>query len=176
MKSNVLWSLKSTDIKSFYFDLRFSGLDDFSILVLSNLNFGNTYSILIRVEYNEGKYGMLGPQIGFKLDTVNYMTSIKLIHNIIMSRIEHFSDYYNVEFIDSVQILFVKVNIQPKLMIQNVNSVDLTNKGVNVRDVKSKYKSNFLPLTTDTNYFGKLVTDNSVIDIYINKFRVFNFF
>ncbi|KAI0798274.1 ribonuclease H-like domain-containing protein [Xylaria sp. FL0064] len=137
--------------------------------MLSNFKFGSTYSILVRVEYNKGKYAMLGHQIGFKLDSSTYMYSIEWLYNKIKDRTDILMENYIIECIDSMQLLFIEVNTLPKLMLRNINNINLSNRGINVKDVKQKYRSSFFPLTIDPNYYGELITDDSNINIYIDK-------
>lgn len=66
-------------INSFYFDYNLLYIDSFTKLNLNNFEFGVTYSMLVRVEYNDNKYGMAGRQIGFKLnpDSVYWVSLFK---------------------------------------------------------------------------------------------------
>lgn len=156
-KRKILWSAKLNKIKSFYFDFNLVNKDSFCSIVLNNFEFGNTYSLLLRVEFNYGKYAMAGNQIGFQLDNVNYLEVIDNLYNEIMDRLDSFHEFYHVEHIDSVQVLFVKVQVLPKLKLQNINDLQLPKKLFNVKEIKSKYNSNLLPLTLDTDYYGKLI-------------------
>jgi len=154
-RKKKVWSFNK--IKSFYFDLNFVNKDSFREMILNHFEFGSTYSILVRVEYNSGKYGMLGNQIGLVLDKENYLEKIDDRYDLILSRINEFMEEYRIESIDSVQVLFVTVNTLPKLKLQNINNLVLPKKLFNVQEVKSKYNSKLLPLTLNTDYFGKLI-------------------
>lgn len=164
---NVLWSPKVSKIKSFYFDFLFSSRESFKDLVLEGFNPGTTYSILLRVKF-DGRYAMAGTQIGFKLKDVHDIESIYVIHNKIVDRLKELLEYYNVRNVESIQVLYITVDILPKLLLTNVNKVSLVNQGVSVKDIKYKYNSKFLPLTTNSNYFGKIVLTEDYIK-YINK-------
>jgi len=155
----VLW--KSSNIKSFYFDFSFKSKEDFLEVVLNTWDPGFTYSVLVRIEYNNGHYCMLGNQIAFYLKDNKDMDPIINLYDLIKQRLDSLYSYCDIESIDSVQVLFVIVNVLPKLKLNNVNKVNLPQKiGFNIKDIKAKYNSNILPLTVNTNYFGKLILDN----------------
>ena len=104
---------------------------------------------------------MLGNQIAFYLKDNKDMDPIINLYDLIKQRLDSLYSYCDIESIDSVQVLFVIVNVLPKLKLNNVNKVNLPQKiGFNIKDIKAKYNSNILPLTVNTNYFGKLILDN----------------
>ena len=157
--NKALW--KAPYIKSFYFDFSFESNYDFRKMIIENFNVGYTYSILVRVEYSgkhgKRKYGMLGHQIGFKLNNINDNDYIDSIYSKIQERLEDFADQYNVEFFDSIQLLFINIEVLPKLLLTDINDINLPKQNINVKDIKRKYNSKLLPLTVNSNYFGKLI-------------------
>jgi hypothetical protein len=143
---------------SFYFDFTFNSKDDFRRLFLDNLKFGSNYSLLVRVEFNDGIYRMLGS---------NYQ-EIDIIYENIVQKLKDFYEYYQIEYIDSIQILIVNIKLLPKLLLNNVNKVKLHGRhGVSLKDIRHKYNSKFLPLTVNSNYFGKLILSDDCFK-YIN--------
>jgi len=166
-QGHVIW--KKAKIKSFYFDFLFKNEKDFRDILLSNFEIGNDYSILIRVEYNGGRYAMLGTQIALSFETIDY-TEIKSTYDKILERLGYLFVIYQIDTIDSIQVLFVAVKLLPKLKLTNVNSVTIPNiKGVDLKDIKSKYNYKFLPLTVNDKYFGKLQSDDLDLLNLINK-------
>jgi len=131
-------------------------------MVIKNFNVGYIYSILVRVEYNDGKYGMLGHQIGFKLNDINDYDYIDSIYDKIKERLEDFSDQYNIEILDSIQVLFINVEVLPPKLLTDINNINLPKQGINRRDIKRKYNSKLLPLTVNSNYFGKFISRDSL--------------
>ncbi|WP_345624921.1 hypothetical protein [Streptomyces ziwulingensis] len=101
---------------------------------------------------------MAGNQIAFKYDKLNCSKQIELLYKTVVSRYAEFWEYYKWISIDDIQILYVRVNPLPRLKISNINNLDLPKEIFNVKDIKSKYNSRFLPLTVDTRYFGSLVS------------------
>lgn len=165
---NTIWSNKDTFIKSFYFNIYDINKDEFRSIILNNFEFGITYALLIRIEYSNGKFGMAGKQIGFNFDNLNYNIKIDELYNKILERIQEFCEDYNCNYLDSVQILFVKVKVLPKLLLTNINKFTLPKHIDNVGEIRSKFSSKFLPLSPNSNYFGRLVVDpetNKYIDI-----------
>lgn len=157
---NKIWSPKTSKIKSFYFNFYSINKERFFELILNNFDFGTTFAIIIRVEYNKGKYAMAGPQVPLKLDNVNYLSDLDNLYELVKERINAVIEDYNADYLHSVQVLFVKVNILPRLLINNLDDLLLPKNVFNTRDIKSKFKSRFLPLTVNTNYYGKLVPES----------------
>lgn len=153
MLNNVIWNYKNTDIKSYYCDIYSFDLEIFSTFFTNNLNSERNYSFLVRIEYDQDKYRMAGNQIGFSLKNDN----LKELYNKILDRIYTCNENYHSFDISSIQILYTEVNILPNLSKNNIQNLSLPSKLFDVRDIKRKFKSNLLPLTTDTRYFGKLI-------------------
>lgn len=165
---NKIWSPKTSTIKSFY--LGWDTVNDyiaFRNIILNNLEFGSTYALLIRVEHSNSKYYMAGNQIGFYFDDKNLDSQIRGVYNEFKLKIKNLTEEYKFEFINSIQLLYVQVNTLPKLRVNNINNVALPKFITDSKDTKSKFKSRFLPLTTNTNYFGKLILDSEA-NLYLN--------
>jgi hypothetical protein len=164
--SNKLWSNKSSTIKSFYLDI--SNKENFINNMLSYFDFGVTYSILIRVKYDYSKYGMVGHQIGFHMNTSDDLFMLDDLYYQIVNRLHEFDERYIKDYLDSIQLLFVEVSGLAKLKVKNINNLPLNKRLVKTKYIKTKFNSKLLPLTINSNYFGKLLTlDES--SYYINN-------
>lgn len=162
MNNVVLWT--PSKIKSFYFDFLFKSKEDFKEIVLRTFSPGNNYSILVRVEYNDSKYAMLGTQIPFSFNDISDTSIFDSIYNKIIDRLNELYTYYEIESIDSIQVLFVDVKLLPKLLLTDINNITLPKiSGISNKDIKYHYNSNLLPLTVNTNYFGKFIIGDDCI-------------
>lgn len=160
-KKNV-WKWGSSEIRAFYFDFTFNNKDDFRKLILDNLDMGNNYSLLVRVEFNDGIYRMLGAQIAFTFSSTK-LNEIDRVYDHIVRKLLEFYEYYHIEHIDSLQILTIKIKLLPKLLLTNVNKIKIQGKhGISIKDIRHNYNSKFLPLTINSNYFGKIIIDDNL--------------
>jgi len=143
-------------------------LDGFTKLILSNLKIGITYSLLVKIKYDNSHFGMLGSQIGFKLSSIDYINSIKLLYNDLIKIIQNFMDEYNAEEIELIQILYIIIRDNPKLKLDNINKIKLNRDFVKIKETKGSFNSKLLPLTVNNNYYGKLLIDDTRIS-YLDK-------
>jgi hypothetical protein len=100
---------------------------------------------------------MAGAQVGFKLKSSADHGLVRGIYNQIESRLVAFCDKYETNDILYVQILYVTITGIKALELQNINKVPLNKNLVNIKDTKYKFSSRFLPLTTNTKYFGEFI-------------------
>lgn len=163
MEKRNVWNNSNSQIKSFYFDFMVNDQDLFSSLVLDKLAIGNSYSVLVRVELPEGGYRMLGSQIGFRLDEHKLDEIINSLYFKIQESLIDFLQRYDVDSLNSIQILVVNISLFPQLLLTNINNINMSHKGVNVKEIKQKYNYRFLPLTVNTEYFGKLITSDDCL-------------
>ena len=156
-------------IKSVYFSLVSFDENNFIDFVLGNFNVGVTYSILLKLKYHkvseEGGsdvvcYGMGGKQIGFVLSDINDIDSIKLLYKDFKNIVSSFINWYNVDEIEFIQVLYITITSNPKLKLSNINKISLNKEFVIIKEVKTNYSSRYLPLTTDLSYFGVYLTSN----------------
>jgi DNA polymerase type B, organellar and viral len=77
-------------------------------------------------------------------------------------------DEYNAEEIELIQMLYIVLSDMPKLKVDNISNLTLNRDFVKVGEVKSKFNSKFIPMTINTNYFGKLLVDDTRL-FYVNK-------
>jgi hypothetical protein len=156
---------------SFYFDFMVDSKDMFSSVLMKKLVFGNSYSLLVRVELPDGSYRMLGTQITFSFDGKNYDKEVNKIYSKIQSRLGEFLQRYEVDYFNSIQILIISVKLSPSLLLKNINKISISGRGANVIDVKNKHNYKFLPLTVNSDYFGRLILNEErlrLVDL-INK-------
>lgn len=160
---------KSDRVKSFYID--YLEFDMFKQLVLSNLQVGVNYSLLFKFKYNGSHFGMVGPQRGFKLLSIDDVKSIELLYDDLVNLMENFMDEYNAEEIELIQVLYIVVSENPKLKLENINKISLNRGFVNVKEARQKFNVKFLPITVNNNYFGKLLVN----DIRLSYFDKINY-
>lgn len=79
----------------------------FTNFTLNKFKFNNSYSLLLRVEFNSGKYAMAGGQLSFKFNSENCLQTLNNLYYEIVNRLNSFKEFYYVEDINSVQVLFV---------------------------------------------------------------------
>jgi hypothetical protein len=137
--------------------------------VLSNLKFGVRYSLLFKVKYNGSEYGMLGPQTGLLLSRDNFEEVIESLYNDLDSLIKNFMDEYDTECIELIQLLYIVISSDnPKLKLLNINKVSLNRGFVKIKESKDDFNSKLLPLSVNTNYFGKLLVGDTA-NTYLEK-------
>jgi hypothetical protein len=113
---------------------------------------------------------MVGDQIGFIYENSDNLEVFEGLYETLVERLSKTLDNYDVDRIDSFQILYVLIEDLPELKLKNVNKVGFNKEFSNVKDTKNRF--NFIPLTVDMNYFGKLViSDRSGYLDRINKQR-----
>ena len=164
----IRWSSTwSQNIRSLYFDFNNFDLNIFTQMVLDRFNIGVTYSLLLKLRYEANYYGMGGGQIGFKLSSVNDLESINSLYYDLKNKIRIFEEMYNVEEVEIIQILYIEISDMPKLKLQNINHIKLNKEFLKVKEARSQFGSTFLPLTMNSNYYGKLLPNDS-LSTYIN--------
>ena len=163
-------------IKSLYFDPYRFDLDNFTSVILSNLKIGVSYSLLFKLKYidNEGvQYGMASKQRPFKLLQNDNEESIKILYDDMLNLFDIFVDRYNVDDIELIQVLYIVIKDIPELKLKNINSVKLNKSFLNVRDTRIKFSSKSLPLSTNVNYYGKLLLSDDAL-LYLNIINNYN--
>jgi len=77
---------------------------------------------------------------------------------------------YKIDLVNSIKIFRVKVKLLPRLRrLRNINEINLAGRGgVNVKDIRCKYNYKFLPLTVNSNDFGKLIVGNDDCFKYVD--------
>lgn len=165
-QSSGVWS--KNRVKSLYFDKDYFDLEVFSASISSNLSYGVGYSILIKLKYNNGDYGMASKQIPFRMEASNKDVKISLLFNDINNLIDGFSERYRVEYIDIIQILYIVTVSIPQLKLTNINKITLNKEFTKVNETRVWFSSKSLPLTVNTNYFGELLNHEQAT-YYLSK-------
>ena len=132
-------------------------LDSFGRVLLENLKVGVTYSLLFKVRFNDSLFGMLGTQKGFKLSSNYDYQSIEETFTFFCDAKSNFEDEYEVDYVNVIELMYVIIQDLPILKLKNFNKVKLNKDFVNIKDTKVDFSSVYLPLTCNTNYYGKLL-------------------
>ena len=144
--------------------------DSFVTKVLETLKEKQEYSLLLKINYNKDKYGMVGDQIAFSYEDDEDLDSFENVYRVFQERIGITLENYDVYSIDSFQLLYVLVEDFPELKIKNINKIGFNKEFNKIKDTKDRF--NFIPLTTDMAYFGKLIiSESSLYLTKINKHR-----
>ena|SRR5256714_2971298 len=156
----------------------FCRFEQFSNLLLEFLKKGEKYSLLVRIKLNNDSYTMLGEQIDFELKG-SVKNEIKHIHNKLNERMNIFIEKYDVEAINSIQLIYVTLKDLPELKIENIDKININKEFFKVSVTKDKFK--FPPLTINSAYFGELIINDKskYLDLinkrylWINKRRIY---
>lgn len=148
----------------------FNDFDNFIIKLYEYLNENIRYSLLLKVEFNNDRYCMVGRQIGFIYNDGCDLEIFENLHETWKRLIKITLDNYDVERINSVQVLYVMLEELPELKLKKVNKVYFNKEFTEVKDNKERF--NIIPLTTNLNYYGKLIlSDRPLYLSRINKQR-----
>lgn len=168
----ILLDIAPKRIRYFYLNFKKNNKQAFVNSVVNKFKFNNSYSLLLRVEFNSGKYAIAGNQLSFQLNSQNYIQILNNLYYEIVNRLNSFKEFYYVEDINSVQVLFIKVNnftvngeFVRKLQISpTCDSKEYANDNVITTSASHtktiKHSLDLLPLSLDTDYYGKLIMGN----------------
>lgn len=143
----------------------FEDFDNFVIRLLEGLKEKEQYSLLLKINYNGDMYAMIGKQIGFIYEDGSDLETFEVLHETLKQRIDKTLDNYDVVEITSVQLLYVLIEDIPKLKLTNTNKVRFNKEFANIKNSRDRF--NFIPLTTNENYFGEKVIGDRLQ--YVNK-------
>ncbi len=145
----------------------------FCQIMVDNFDIGIRYSIMYKVKYNGSRYSMLSSQEGFYMLDNSYSSAVEILYMNFKNGFIEFLNYYDVHYINMIQILYVVIEGLPKLGVSNVSGLGLNKNFLNINETQSKFNNKFLPLTTNTNYFGKLLEGNKRVKYFdvINRAR-----
>jgi DNA polymerase type B, organellar and viral len=169
------WGGHKKKVNAFYLDSL--DLHNFTNLFLSNLKVGISYSILFKVKYDESRFIMLGKQVGIKLYDINDIKSVNKLYSDFILLIKNFTDKYNPEVVELIQVLYIVLSDKPKLKLSNINKINLNKEFLNIKNTREKFNSRLLPLTLDNYYYGKLLKGNDCmfyIDIINTQNKLLN--
>lgn len=158
-------------INSVYFDPMLLNIDNVSSIIIVNLKTNIRYSLLFKVKYNGSYFAMLGHQEGFILPSLDDNKSIERLLKNLKNSILVFCAEYPVEHIDLIQMLYVPITDIPKLRLTNINKIKLNKEFLNIKDEKFNFSSRVLPLSLNSNHYGKLLVGKdrlSYLDV-LNK-------
>jgi hypothetical protein len=152
---------------SLYFDINYFDLESLRGEVVKNFRYNTGYSILIKLKYNSGDFGMASKQIPFKMSSSNKEEKTGVLYEDINNLIDGFSERYRVEYIDIIQILYIITEDIPELKLKNINKVILNKEFNKVHETRTWFNSKSLPLTSNTDYYGELLTLDQAF-VYLN--------
>lgn len=155
-------------VNSLYFDIDSFNLDIFRSVLLDNLRKDVVYSMLFKIKYDDGSFGMAAKQIPFKLDSTKEDESINILFDDIVILLNNFMDKYNVSGMELLQLLYIVTWDIPELKLKNINNIPLNKEFFNIRDTRKEFNSNILPLTSDLAYYGKLLSSETAFT-YLQK-------
>jgi hypothetical protein len=148
----------------------FYDFDNFVIKLLESLKDNVRYSLLLKINFNKDRYAMVGKQVGLKYLEGEYLEKFENLHNLCKKLIKNTLDNYDVEVINSIQLLCVLINDMPELKIKNVNRISFKNNFTTIKDSKdSKDRFNIIPLTVNMHYFGKTIIDNNECQLFLGR-------
>jgi hypothetical protein len=136
-----------------------------------NLNFKYAYLIKIKlvsnIYRNAGHHGIWSSG---NLDD---------LYDQIIAKLEDFIDDYSDDEIELIDIMFIELDELPKLKLKNINKLDINKKLIKKVETKKYFSENYLPLTTNLNYYGlpleyKLNTEGYITDIIFENKNIFS--
>ena len=144
-------------------------VENFISEITKNFKLNTTYSILIKIgSENNLIFKMAGSQIGLIIKNYHDLDYYGKIYSVISSRIEStISNYDYINSVDSIELMYSVIIPQKELTLKNISSLDIKNQFINLNKLNENFNQNLLPFTTDTSYFGKLVSDSERLK-YIN--------
>ena len=147
-----------------YIHFDYSGFIDFDNFVINLLEYlqnDTKYSLLLKIQFNKDRYCMGGRQIGFKYKDECDLDNFLNLHKVWKKLMKDTLDNYDVERINSIQVLYVYIEDLPELKLKKVNKLYFNREFSNVKDNKDRF--NIIPLTTNMNYYGKLVINDRLL-------------
>ena len=154
-------------IKSLYLDPSRLNFASFYNQVKTSFIVNIRYSVLFKVKYNGERYAMLGPQEGFLLKSSKTIDtrSIKKLYKNLTEGIREFMNRkeYSVKSVDLVQVLYVSVDVLPELKLKGIRNIKLNKEFVKVKEAKSSFSSNIIPMSVNLSYYGKLLMGDDCI-------------
>src|SRR6266700_2540046 len=163
--NNMLKRWNKNRINYLHFDNDgFYDVDNFVIKLLEVLKENEQYSLLLKINYNKVLFGMVGKQTGFKFSSKEDIQIFENLHKSFKQMLNPFYDRYEIDEVNTIQLLYVLIKDIPELKLKNINKINLNNKFTNVKESKDRF--NLIPLTTNMKYFGKLIINS---DLFIRK-------
>lgn len=139
--------------------------DTFLLDLFSKLLPNNTYTLLIKLSFNQGnEYKMAGRQIGLQISNEFNKEEISDIYKIIKDRIHSSMENYRpLGEVDSVEILYYKISTLPELKLKKIPVYiknKIPNNLSNKKNIDFNFNQKILPLTTNERYYGYFLTKN----------------
>ena len=159
-----------------YFSYKNFTLENFINKIIEILELNTTYSILIKLSYNNNQaFKMCGHQIGLTVQDIMEIQHFRDLYDVILMRIDQtFENYIMIDNINTIEVSLFKIDSLPELKIKNINNLNLPKFIINSHLNRYYYNNKILPFTTDMRYYGQKVIDNNLCKTYLNKIKEVN--
>ena len=131
---------RTKEKETIYIHFTFKNLTEekFLFAVQTKLKLNSIYSLLIKIaSYNNSIFKMCGSQIGLVLQNEFDIKHLKMLYEVIITRIEETEDLYDfMGEIVIVEIKFSKLNLQKELLLKNFKNITINKQNIKVNEVK----------------------------------------
>ena len=166
---------RTKEKETIYIHFTFKDLtvENFLFAVQTKLKLNSIYSLLIKIaSYNNSIFKMCGTQIGLVFKNEFDINHLKMLYEVIITRIEETEDLYDfMGEIEIVEIKFSKLSLQKELLLKNFKNITINKQNIKVNEVKKNFK--LLPLFSNSNlsFSGNIVisTDKDINIKKVNK-------
>ena len=86
----------------------------------------------------------------------------------IRENINEYLDIYIYEELDIIQIMFIELNLLPKLKLRNINKLKLEREIVKIVETKKNFNNNNIPFSMNLKYYGQKLNYKINSEGYIN--------
>lgn len=164
------------EIKRIYFVYNNFTVDNFIDKVVDRLDFNTSYSLLIKLSYNNiHDFKMCGSQIGLSIHDNHDLDFYRQLYDVINIRIEHtFDNYVMIESINTIELSFFIIDSLPELKLKNIYKLEVPKHISNLNNIRSFFNNRLLPFTTDTRYYGQNIIDDYLCQTYLDKIKEVN--
>ena len=161
------------EIKRIYFVYNNFTVDNFIDKVVDRLDFNTSYSLLIKLSYNNiHDFKMCGSQIGLSIHDNHDLDFYRQLYDVINIRIEHtFDNYVMIESINTIELSFFIIDSLPELKLKNIYKLEVPKHISNLNNIRSFFNNRLLPFTTDTRYYGQNIIDDYLCQTYLDKIK-----
>jgi hypothetical protein len=140
-----------------YFIMKICKKNYFVNLLMTKFLLNTTYSLLIKLGFNNHIFYMVGNQIGLIIRNFHNIKHYKNILDVINSRIEDLIARYKIDDLPLTINLMYKIIVPlPDLVLKNISNININiNKNIfSIKELKQIFNSKYLPLTNNMVYFG----------------------
>jgi|SRR6202789_2777200 len=115
--------------------------ENFLFAVQTKLKLNSTYSLLIKIaSYNKSIFKRCGTQIGLVFQNEFDINYLKMLYEVIITRIEETEDLYDfMGEIEIVEIKFSKLSLQKELLLKNFKNITINKQNIKVNEEKNLF-------------------------------------